>query len=357
MPVVPDPANIEIKLPEPPERIGAIDPETQASRAAREAARVLEAELTARISGEVRFDRTSRMLYSTDASNYQIEPIGVVVPKTADDAIGAVELAASHGVPILPRGGGSSLAGQTVGAALIIDFSKYCNRILDLNPEAGTVTVETGSSLDLLNRQLKANGLMYGPDPSSSNRATIGGVIGNNSTGAHSILYGMTGDNVISTRITLSGGGTFELGAGTSDELTALAAHGDTRGRLLTQLLDYQERHSDLIARDFPPHWRRSTGYSLNEFIKPDFNPGRLVVSSEGTLATVLSATMKVVPVPRKTALVVLQFADLVASMEATPTILETGPSAIELMDKMLIDLTRAQPAYAPQIAFIEGDP
>jgi Fe-S oxidoreductase/FAD/FMN-containing dehydrogenase len=198
---------------------------------------------------------------------------------------------------------------------------------------------------------------MFGPDPSSSNRATIGGVIGNNSTGAHSILYGMTADNVVSTRITLSGGGTFELGPGSPEELTALAAHSDARGRLLTQLLDYQERHSDLIARDFPPHWRRSTGYSLNEFIKSDFNPGRLMASSEGTLATVLSATMKVVPVPRKTALVILQFADLVASMEVTPLILETGPSAIELMDRMLIDLTRAQPAYAPQIAFIEGDP
>ena len=134
MPVVPDPANVETRLPEPPERIGGIDPETQAGRAAVEAARVLEAELTARISGEVRFDRTSRMLYSTDASNYQIEPIGVVIPKSADDAIGAIELAASHGVPILPRGGGSSLAGQTVGAALVIDFSKYCNRVLDLEP-------------------------------------------------------------------------------------------------------------------------------------------------------------------------------------------------------------------------------
>ena len=357
MPVSPDPTIIETKLPDPPIPIGAIDPETQAGRAAIETARVLEAELTARISGEVRFDRTSRMLYSTDASNYQIEPIGVVMPQSADDAIGAVELAASHGVPILPRGGGSSLAGQTVGAALVIDFSKYCNRVLDLNLEAGTVTVETGSSLDLLNRQLKANGLMFGPDPSSSNRATIGGVIGNNSTGAHSILYGMTGDNVVSTRVTLTGGGTFELGPGSADELTALAAHHDARGRLLTQLLDFQERHSDLIARDFPPHWRRSTGYSLNEFIKPDFNPARLVVSSEGTLATVLSATMKLVPVPAKTALVVLQFPELVAAMEATPIILETNPSAIELMDRMLIGLTRAQPGYASRIAFIEGDP
>ncbi len=357
MPVAADPVTVDIHLPEPPERVGGIDSETQAKRGAVEAARVLQAELKARISGEVRFDRTSRMLYSTDASNYQIEPIGVVIPKSADDAIGAVELAASHGVPILPRGGGSSLAGQTVGAALIIDFSKYCNRVLDINLEAMTATVETGSSLDLLNRQLKANGLMYGPDPSSSNRATIGGVIGNNSTGAHSILYGMTGDNVVSTRIALAGGGTFELGPGTAEELAALAGHSDARGRLMKQLLDFQEKHSALISRDFPKHWRRSTGYSLDEFVKPEFNPGKLVVSSEGTLATVLSATMKLVPIPKKTALVVLQFAELVPSMEATAYILETEPSAVELMDRMLIGLTRAQPGFASQIAFIEGDP
>ena len=136
-----------------------------------------------------------------------------------------------------------------------------------------------------------------------------------------------------------------------------MAGHNDARGRLLKQLLGFQERHSALIARDFPPHWRRSTGYSLNEFIKPDFNPARLLVSSEGTLATVLSATMKLVPVPEKTAMVVLQFAELVAAMEATPIILQTEPSAIELMDRMLIGLTRAQPGYASQIAFIEGDP
>ena len=344
-------------LPEPPPRIGAVDSDTQAKRAAVEVARVLQAELKARISGEVRFDRTSRMLYSTDASNYQIEPIGVVVPKSQDDAIAAIELATSHGVPILPRGGGSSLAGQTVGAALVIDMSKYCNRVLDLDLEAATATVETGSSLDLLNKQLKANGLMFGPDPSSSNRATIGGVIGNNSTGSHSILYGMTADNVQRARVALAGGGTFELGPGTTEELAALAVHQDARGRLLRNLLDFQERNADLIARDFPPHWRRSTGYSMLEFVKPEFNPARLFCSSEGTFGTVLSATINLVKVPTQTALVILQFTELVAAMEATPAILETDPSAVELMDRMLIDLTRGQPGFAAQISFIEGDP
>lgn len=167
------------------------------TKAEADTARVLEAELKARLHGEVRFDRVSRMLYSTDASNYQIEPVGVVVPRSTDDLIGAVELAASHGVPVLPRGGGSSLAGQTVGAALVIDTSKYLNRITSFSPEDKTVTVEPGINLDQLNRQVVSHRLMFGPDPSSANRATVGGVVGNNSAGAHSILYGMTADHVL----------------------------------------------------------------------------------------------------------------------------------------------------------------
>ena len=328
-------------------------------RGALETSRVLQAELKARINGEVRFDRTSRMLYSTDASNYQIEPVGVVIPRSMDDAIGAIELAASHGVPILPRGGGSSLAGQTVGAALVIDFSKYLSRIHDLNVEERTVLAEPGLNLESLNNQLKVNKLMYGPDPSSSNRATIGGVIGNNSTGAHSILYGMTGDNVIGVRVALATGGVAELGQVSAEALATQAAADDPRGRLLREILAFRETHRDLISRDFPPHWRRSTGYSLNELLKPDgeFNPARLLVSSEGTLATVLQARMKLVPTPRMTALVLLQFSELVPAMEATKRILECDPSAVELMDRMLIDLTRAQPGYASHISFIEGDP
>ncbi len=329
------------------------------NRAGLETSRVLQAELKARINGEVRFDRTSRMLYSTDASNYQIEPIGVVIPRSMDDAIGAIELAASHGVPILPRGGGSSLAGQTVGAALVIDFSKYLSRIHDLNVEEGTVLAEPGLNLASLNNQLKANKLMFGPDPSSSNRATIGGVIGNNSTGAHSILYGMTGDNVLSVRAALATGGVAELSQVSAETLATQAAADDPRGRLLRGILAFREENRDLIARDFPPHWRRSTGYSLNELLKPDgeFNPAKLLVSSEGTLATVLQARMKLVPTPKQTALVLLQFAELVPAMEATKRILECDPSAVELMDRMLIDLTRAQPGYANRISFIEGDP
>ena len=337
-------------------------PGNRAQRAAfgaAEAARVLAAELEARISGEVRFDRLSRMLYSTDASNYQIEPIGVVIPRTTDDVLATIELASSHGVPLLLRGGGSSLAGQTVGPALVLDFSKYLNRILAVDPEARTVAVEPGINLDALNKLLKPNGLMFGPDPSSANRATVGGVIGNNATGAHSILYGMTGDNVRSIKAALYDGGVVDLGPATPLQLGERSASDDALGGLLRALLAFRERHAATIARDFPPHWRRATGYSLDQFLKPDaaFNPARLLVSSEGTLATTLQVTLDLHPVPKRTGLVMLQFADLVAAMAATPILLEAEPSAIELMDRMLINLTRSQPGYARQISMIEGDP
>ena len=324
-----------------------------------ETRRVLRDELEARIGGEVRFDDTSRMLYSTDASNYQIEPVGVVIPKTTEDVLAAVELAASHGVPILARGGGSSLAGQAVGAALVIDYSKYLNRILDLNVEERTVTVEPGITLETLNNQLRASGLMFGPDPSSLDRATIGGVISNNASGAHSIRYGMAGDHVVSARVALGTANTVDLGPAPVGGYAARAAHDDAYGRLLTQVLAFRAAHHDVIARDFPRHWRRATGYSLNELTKPDgeLNVAKLLASAEGTLGAVLRATVSLVPTPRRTALVMLQFDDLVRAMEAVPVLLESDPSAVELMDRMLIGLTRQQPGYARQIALIEGDP
>ncbi|MEJ7837997.1 MAG: FAD-binding and (Fe-S)-binding domain-containing protein, partial [Thermomicrobiales bacterium] len=346
--------------PAPQKSVGQpLTPELRDMIGARETATVLEAELAARIQGEVRFDRVSRMLYSTDASNYQIEPVGVVIPKSNDDIIAAISLARSHGVPILPRGGGSSLAGQAVGAALVLDTSKYLNRVIDIRPEQQTVSVEPGINLDMLNRQLKPHGLMFGPDPSSSNRATIGGVVANNSAGAHSILYGMTADHVVSVRAQLAEGGTVDLAGGSFEDIEKRAQADDATGRLLTRLLAFRTERQDLIARDFPPHWRRATGYSLNEFLKEDgaFNPAKLLASSEGSLATLLNVTLNVVPIPQMTALVLLQFDDLIEAMEATNAILEVDPSAIELMDRMLISLTRLQPAYSKQIAFIHGDP
>ena len=314
---------------------------------------MLEAELRGRIDGEVRFDRTSRMLYSTDASNYQIEPVGVVIPRHADDVRAAHELAAKHGISILPRGGGSALAGQTVGHSLVLDLSKYMNGVLEINPEECTARVQPGINLDLLNTKLLPHGLMYGPDPSSSNRATVGGVVSNNSAGAHSILYGMTADHLQQVSLLLADGATVAL------DRSALARAGqdDALGRLMTKIVAFQEQRAPLIARDFPRHWRRATGYSLNELLKDDFNPARLLASSEGTFGTLLDVTVGLVPRPTKTALALLQFDDLVESMEVTTSILEVEPSAVELMDRMLIELTRQQPGYAAQIANITGNP
>ncbi|MFW6075300.1 MAG: FAD-binding oxidoreductase, partial [Chloroflexota bacterium] len=321
----------------------AIETRDYNSRPADDTVIMLEAELRGRVDGEVRFDRTSRMLYSTDASNYQIDPIGVVIPKHRDDVQAAIELANKYEIPILPRGGGSALAGQTVGVALILDFSKYMHGVLDVNLENRTVRVEPGINLAVLNRHLMQHGLMFGPDPSSGDRATIGGVVGNNSSGAHSILYGMTQDHIEEVTVLLADGTPVTLNPGSRD----LYGQSNAMGRLMTDILDFQESHRAVIERDFPRHWRRATGYSLNELLKDNFNPARLLASSEGTLATTLDVTMNLVPTPKMTALALLQFDDLVESMAATTTILETDPSAIELMDRMLIELTREQPGYA----------
>ena len=322
------------------------------------AAQDLEAELGWRIAGEVRFDEYSRMLYSTDASNYQIEPIGVVLPRTVDDVRTAIELAAKHNVPILPRGGGSSLAGQTVGRALVIDTSKYLNQILEVDTTSQTARVQPGIVLQQLNTRLKRHGLMFGPDPASADRATIGGVIGNNASGSHSILYGMTSDHVVAASTILSDGSEIGFHQLTLAEAEA-RAHGDNReGRLYRDLLGLRERYATAIARDFPRQWRRATGYSLKELVRDEtFNVAKLLASSEGSLAFGTEYTIGLVPVPKMTAMVILQFDDLVASMETVTTILECNPSAVELMDGMLIDLTRQQPAFAPQIAFIKGNP
>ena len=167
--------------------------------------RELEAELKKTLEGEVRFDSLSRVLYSTDASNYQIEPVGVVIPRTVEDVIKTVETCTAYGVPILPRGGGTSLAGQAVGHAVVIDYSKYLNNIIEVDKEARIVCTEPGIYIEQLNTQLRQHGLMFGPDPSTARVATAGGAVGNNSTGAHSIIYGMAGDNVIAARVLVNG--------------------------------------------------------------------------------------------------------------------------------------------------------
>ncbi len=319
--------------------------------------RDLEATLKARLRGEVRFDLFSKVLYSTDASNYQVDPVGVVIPRTVDDVAGAIEIASRYNVAILPRGGGTSLAGQAVGHALVIDFSKYLNQVLELNLDTRTVRVQPGIYLEQLNRYLKPHNLMFGPDPATARVATIGGVMGNNATGTHSILYGMAGDNLESAWVVLSDSSSIDLSTIDEAGFSNKASTNSAEGKLYKNLLELRSRYAEVIKRDFPKHWRRASGYSLPYLLKSPFNPAQLLASSEGTLAVATEFTLNLVSRPLHTGLTLLQFAELVAAMEALPVILEKKPSAIELIDRMLISLTREHPGFSPMLSFAGGNP
>jgi len=315
-------------------------------------------ELRRDFAGEIHLDRFTRLLYSTDASIYQIEPLGVLIPRNHDDMAATVSLAARHSLPILPRGGGTSLAGQTVGAALVIDCSRHMNRILEVNIEERWARVEPGVVLDQLNAHLKGTGLMFGPDVSTSNRATLGGMIGNNSCGARSILYGKTIDHVKELRLLLSDGTEARSADLSADQWAARAAHNGLEGhiyRTIDRLTS--ENRNEIIAR-FPKIMRRVGGYNLDSFVDGGRkNLCRLIVGSEGTLSAYTESLLNLVPAPKYKALDIVHFHDLVAAMEAVEVILPLEPAAIELADKMMLDLTRLQPAFARKMTFIEGDP
>lgn len=345
---------------------------------------VLAAELRRVVEGDVRFDGYTRMLYSTDASLYQIQPIGVVLPKNPDDVQATVEVARKHNVPVLPRGGGSSLAGQTVGTAIVIDFSRYMDQVLDVKVAEQTATVQPGINFSVLNGYLAKDGLMIGPDPASANRATVGGSIGNNATGSHSILYGMMADNVAETAVVLSDGSSARFGPVDTDSLAARARSDSLEGHIYGEIPRILHNVMEEILERWPKHWRRASGYNLDRLaaallppaersklsfdsrFRPPvadpslierFNLAQLMTGSEGTLGVMTEATIKLTPRPTRTGLVVVQFDDVVESCAAIPDILETNPSASELLDKQLMDLARAQPEWAKRLHFVEGDP
>ncbi|MGE3821062.1 MAG: FAD-binding and (Fe-S)-binding domain-containing protein, partial [Isosphaeraceae bacterium] len=326
--------------------------------------------LTRASRAEVSFDRGTRMLYATDASLYQIEPVGVVVPRTVQDVAAVVRVAAEAGVPIVPRGGATSLSGQTVGPAIVIDFSKYLNRIGVVDRDAMTVKVEPGVVLDQLNAHLKPLGLMFGPDVSTSDRATIGGMIGNNSAGARSLRYGKTVDHVRSVDVVTSDGQTATLGPVPEDQLDAICDRPDLLGRAHRAVRDAVAEHRDAIAERFPRILRRVSGYNLDEFVpglsvRPagwvdepwSFNLARLIVGSEGTLAVVQGAELKVVPLPKAQGLVVLSFATIPAALDRLNEMVATGPVSVEMLDRMILELAATNPLYAKKLTFAEGLP
>ncbi|MCW5857980.1 MAG: FAD-binding protein [Caldilineales bacterium] len=321
----------------------------------------LAADLRKHSSVELHRDLPTRLLYSTDASNYQIMPLAVVLPRHDDDVLATVEACVALGLPILARGGGSSLAGQAVGEAVVIDFSRWLNGLMRVDGSRCRALVQPGITLDALNRRLTAYGLMVGPDPASADRATLGGIIANNSTGAHSLLYGMMSDHVVSLRAVLADGHETRLAPRSWPEARKLAAGDGFEAGLYRRLIDLVEVNAGLIDAQFPAYWRRSGGYNLNllrrQLAADDFNPAPLLVGSEGTLGVILEAEINLVPAPRHKALAILHYPTADTAFGAVPGLLELHPAAIELLDAVLIGLTRASPTWSKRLNFVEGDP
>ena len=328
-------------------------------------------ELQKEVTGELRTDEVSRVLYSTDASIYQVMPHGVLIPKTMDDVQTAVACAAQYNIPIVARTGGSSLAGQTVNEALIIDFSRHLNDVLEVNQEEQWVRVQPGIVLDELNIHLRQYGLQFGPDPASSNRAAMGGIVSNNSTGAHSILYGMTADHVLETNVILNDGSLAHFSSLTAVQLAQKQMLSSQEGRLYEKIaaLATNPANQQIIREHTPRHWRRCGGYNLDRLMPPDglsfqwpvderFNLAKLVCGSEGTLAVMTEIKLNLVRKPTKTALAIVHFGALATALTAVPTMLETDPSAIELLDNLGLTMCRNVPEYARLLdSFIEGQP
>src|SRR5688572_13235340 len=323
-------------------------------------AHALERALKAVIAGEVRFDRVSRALYSTDASVYQIEPLGVVVARNRDDIITTVRLCHEFRCPLTLRGGGTSQAGQAVGAGVILDTSKYVNRLLGVDVERRTARVEPGIVLDELNAQLKPHNLRFAPDISTASRATLGGMMANNSAGARSVLYGITLHHVLEQQVVLADGSEAHFRDLSPTELQAASSGDSIHAQACRTVQRLAATCATEIERRYPKLLRRVGGYNLNEFTVPDrpFNLSRLIVGSEGTLAVVLEATVALVPLPKAKAVMAIEFAELLEALEATPVILRHRPSAVEVMDKFILDYTRQNAELERRRrSVIEGDP
>jgi FAD/FMN-containing dehydrogenase/Fe-S oxidoreductase len=318
----------------------------------------LEHELRRIVEGDVRFDTYSRLLYSTDASMYQVEPIGVVIPRHADDVQAALETANRWNVPVLPRGGGTSLTGQTVNHAVVLDFSAHLNRVLEVNQEELWARVQPGLVQDELNQHLRPMGLQFGPDTSTANRATLGGMIGNNSGGSHSIAYGLTIEHVIELTALLADGSRAVFGQVSPQEFAEKMKLPGLEGEIYRQVANIKNVYRDEILARYPKYWRRVCGYNLDELVKDrPLNMARLIVGSEGTLLNVIEARVRVVKRPNKTALVVVHYQDMQEALESSQAILETGPYSLELTDKMILDLARANIELSKRMGFIQEDP
>ena len=309
----------------------------------------------------MRFDSYSRHLFSRDASMYAIEPLGVVFPRDGDEAAAVVATAAEFGVPVLARGAGTSLAGQAVGRAVVMDFSRHMNQILAIDGEARHARVQPGVVQEQLNLAAARYGLMFGPDTSTSNRATLGGMIGNNSAGSHSVRYGMTVDHVLSLDVILSDASRATFGPLTAAEVASRAARPSLEGTICRELPLLAERNAEAIATGYPRFWRQSGGYRLDRLAGRG-GPGgmdlaRFLVGSEGTLVTVVAADVALVPAPGHRVIAVGHFTSAEAAIDATGDALACEPAAVELMDRAILELARTKLEYRELSSILSGDP
>jgi FAD/FMN-containing dehydrogenase/Fe-S oxidoreductase len=305
-------------------------------------ARELESKLRATVRGEVRFDPASRALYATDASNYRQTPIGLVLPHDAADVEATIAACRELGAPILSRGAGTSLAGQCCNVAVVLDFSKYMRRLVSLDPANKTAVVEPGIVLDRVREAAEIHHLTFAPDPATHSRCTIGGMIGNNSCGTHSVMGGLTANNIRALEILLYDGTKMTVGATSDEEISAIIARGGRPGQIYAGMRQIRDRYADEIRRRFPKIPRRVSGYNLDELLpENNFNVARSLVGSEGSLVTVLSATLDLIHSPPCRRLVVLAFPDAFLAADAVPEVIEHGPIGLEGIDAMLLDFMR----------------
>ncbi|MFL5262820.1 MAG: FAD-binding and (Fe-S)-binding domain-containing protein, partial [Anaeromyxobacteraceae bacterium] len=304
-----------------------------------DAARALAADLARRIEGEVRFDVGSRALYATDGSNYRQVPIGVVVPRSLDELPEIVATCRRHGAPVLARGGGTSLAGQCCNVAVVIDFTKFCHRILSVDPRARTAWVEPGVVLDDLRDAAEEHHLTFGPDPSTHTHCTLGGMIGNNSCGVHSVMAGRTADNVEELEILLYDGTRLTVGATSDEALEAAIRAGGRRGEIYGALRALRDRTADLVRQRFPDIPRRVSGYALDELLpEKGFHVARALVGSEGTCAVTLRAKVRLVHSPQARTLVVLGYPSVYEAGDHIPAIMGHRPIGCEGLDDRLVE-------------------
>ncbi|MEK0083328.1 FAD-binding and (Fe-S)-binding domain-containing protein [Benzoatithermus flavus] len=299
----------------------------------------LVAALRAAIQGEVRFDAGSRALYATDSSNYRQVPIGVVIPKTIDDVVKTMRICREHQVPFLSRGGGTSLCGQCCNVAVVVDWSKYLNRVLELDPKGRRARVEPGCVLDDLRNAAEKHHLTFGPDPSTHDHNTLGGMLGNNSCGVHSVYAGRTADNVRSLEILTYDGLRMRVGPTSEEELRAIVAAGGRRGEIYRRLDELRQRYANLVRERYPKIPRRVSGYNLDDLLPENgCHVARALVGSEGTCVAILEAELDLVPSPPVRMLLVLGYPSVYEAGDHVPQVLSHEPLGLEGMDQMLLD-------------------